>query len=182
MRWRLSSSRGVAGALMVGVLTMAVVGVSAATTSASAPRVVAHTPYPACTAGGLVNWINTQSNGAAGTIYYQLMFTNLSGHTCTLLGYPGVSAVNIGNVQIGQPAVRESAPIHPYVLVEGGSVFANFGIMETAFFTPSTCHPAHAAGVRVYAPNQTFAKIVPFPFATCNSTSMSNLRIMPVQR
>ena len=35
-----------------------------------------------------------QGNGAAGTIYYPLEFTNLSGRTCSLYGFPGVSVID----------------------------------------------------------------------------------------
>jgi len=171
----------VAALMLSTAATVAVVADSAATTAPTSAHVVAHTPYPACTAGGLDNWINTQSNGALGTIYYKLMFTNFSGHACTLLGYPGVSAVNIVNAQLGQPAVRSGSSVHPYVLIQGGSVFANFGITHASFYPAATCRPTTAAGLRVYAPNQVYAKIIPFPFATCNSTSMSNLKIYPVQ-
>jgi hypothetical protein len=35
---------------------------------------------------------------------YYLEFTNLSGHACTLAGYPGVSAVGLSGGQLGSPA------------------------------------------------------------------------------
>lgn len=48
-----------------------------------------------CTTAGLVVWLNTQTNHAAGSAYYELEFTNLSGRGCVLRGYPGVSAANL---------------------------------------------------------------------------------------
>jgi Domain of unknown function (DUF4232) len=38
-----------------------------------------------------VVWLNTQADHAAGSSYYELEFTNLSGHACALQGFPGVS-------------------------------------------------------------------------------------------
>jgi len=48
--------------------------------------------------------MDTQGDGAAGSVYYTLQFTNLSGHACTLRGYPGVSAVSLSGHQLGAPA------------------------------------------------------------------------------
>jgi hypothetical protein len=44
------------------------------------------------------------SDRAAGSIYYHLEFTNLSGRACTLVGYPGVSAINLSGHQLGSAA------------------------------------------------------------------------------
>ncbi|HEV8220728.1 MAG TPA: DUF4232 domain-containing protein, partial [Streptosporangiaceae bacterium] len=73
----------------------------AATASTAAPAAAAS--IPACATGGLVVWISNVQ-GAAGTFYYTLNFTNLSGHACTLRGHPGVSTVNLSGSQIGRPA------------------------------------------------------------------------------
>jgi len=51
---------------------------------------------PACETPGLVEWLNTTGNGAAGSISYKLQFTNLSGHRCTLNGFPFVLGVGLG--------------------------------------------------------------------------------------
>src|SRR5262249_57737110 len=68
-----------------------------------APASPAAPAAPACSTGGLVVWINNVE-GAAGTLYYTLNFTNLSGHACTLRGHPGVSTVGLSGSQIGRPA------------------------------------------------------------------------------
>ena len=147
--------------------------------STSSATLTPHTPYPPCNESGLVIWIDTQGNGAAGTIYYELKFTNLSGHTCTTKGYPGVSAVTLAGHQLGPAAHRVSATVHALVLINGGSVMAHLGIVDAGNFSKSSCKPTTAAGLRVYAPNQTAAKIVPFPFLTC-SGNVSSLSIYPV--
>ena len=38
-----------------------------------------------------------------------------------------------------------------------------------------------AAGLRVFPPNQTQSKRVPFPFTACSKTGPLYLKIMPVQ-
>ncbi len=50
------------------------------------------------------------NNGAAGTIYTNIDFTNTSGSACVLEGYPGVSLVRAGSnagTQIGDAAKRD---------------------------------------------------------------------------
>src|SRR5437762_720024 len=64
-----------------------------------------------CTTGRLVVWMDTEGNGAAGSVFYKLQFTNLSSHRCTLFGYPGVSAVDLHGHRLGSPAARLNA--HP---------------------------------------------------------------------
>ena len=80
----------VAAAVVAG---LAISSAAYAATSSGTARAAASS-VPRCTASGLGAWIAVgQGNGAAGTIYYPLEFTNLSGHTCSLYGFPGVSAV-----------------------------------------------------------------------------------------
>jgi len=136
---------------------------------------------PACTTSGLDIWLNTQGNGAAGTIYYDLEFTNLSGSTCTLFGYPGVSATNLTGTQLGSAAVRIGATPQTVTLANGATATALVGIVEGGIFPPAQCGPVTAAGLRIYPPNQSQSKRVPFPFAACSKTGPQYLKIMPVQ-
>ena len=139
------------------------------------------TTAPACTTSGLDVWIDTQGNGAAGTIYYTLEFTNLSGSTCTLFGYPGVSATNLSGTQLGSAAVRIGATPTTVTLANGATATAPLGITQTAFYPPAQCGPTTAAGLRVYPPNQTQSRRVPFPFGACSKAGPQYLKIMPVQ-
>ena len=136
---------------------------------------------PACATSGLDVWLNTQGQGAAGTIYYNLNFTNLSGSTCTLFGYPGVSATNLGGTQVGSAAIRLSATPHTVTLTNGATAFALVGIVQAGIFPPSQCGPVTAAGLRVFPPNQTQSAKVPFPFAACSKTGPLYLKVLPVQ-
>ncbi len=76
----------------------------AADTSRAAPAAVR-----ACTADDLGVWVAVaQLDGAAGSVYYPLQFTNLSRHACAMRGFPGVSAVDRNLHQLGSPAGRDS--------------------------------------------------------------------------
>ena len=135
-----------------------------------------------CTSSGLVEWLNTQPNGAAGTIYYSLEFTNLSGHACTLRGYPGVSGITLGGAQLGSAASRSTGtPKKTITLAPGKTAASALGITEVGNFPASSCHPTTAAGLRVYAPNQTAAKSIPFPFGACAKTGDLYLSVQAVR-
>jgi hypothetical protein len=152
------------------VLACAVVaegGAPAATTAAS------------CRTSELVVWVDTTSNATAGSTYVTLKFTNQSGRACTLSGYPGVSAVDLQGHQIGSPGSRNPSPTHVRTLANGDTVSAVLRIAVAGNYPASTCRPRAAAGVRVYPPNQTVAKIVPLPFQACSRTGP---RILAVNR
>jgi hypothetical protein len=150
--------------------------------SASSPEATARTAAPACATSGLDLWLDTSGTGAAGTIYYQLHFTNLSGSTCTLLGFPGVSGVTLNGTQLGSAAARNhSFTPHLVTLTNGATATAIVGITQVSLFPPATCGPVTAAGLRVFPPGQTASKIVPFPFGACAKTGPVYLSTMVVK-
>jgi len=138
----------------------------AAQTSSAGAAAVA----PACETPGLVEWLNTTGNGAAGSISYQMQFSNLSGHRCTLNGFPFVFAVGLAGHQIGRRASFDRS--HPPLSVTiraGQTATAVLRLEEVGDFTPSACKPRTAAGLEVFPPNQTTSKTIPFPFAACST-------------
>jgi Protein of unknown function (DUF4232) len=161
---RITAAAAVAGAIMLAPAVAL-----ASSGSPARPDTGAFTPL--CQTPGLVVWLDTQGNGAAGTIFYKLNFTNLSGRACTLNGFPFVFAVNLAGRQVGPRAVFRTPPSPRLVrLANGKTATAVLGIVETGNFTPSACRPVTAAGLRVFPPNQTRSKVVPFPFSTCSRT------------
>src|SRR5690348_3849939 len=76
----------------------------------------ARTAAPACITSRLVVWLNTNGDGAAGSVYYHLQFTNLATRACSLRGYPGVSGVGLSGRQIGSPAARNPSPVRTLTL------------------------------------------------------------------
>jgi hypothetical protein len=137
---------------------------------------------PLCATSKLVIWINTEGNGAAGSIYYNLEFTNLGATSCVVQGYAGVSAVNLAGHQIGSPASRDRAFTPTLItLGHGESAKAILQVAETGNYPPSFCKAGTAAGLRVYPPGQAVSKVVPFPFSACMSSGESYLHIEGVQ-
>ncbi|HEY4348762.1 MAG TPA: DUF4232 domain-containing protein [Gaiellaceae bacterium] len=132
----------------------------------------------ACSTSGLVVWLDTQGDGAAGSTYFKLKFTNQSGRTCTLKGYPGVSGIALSGHQLGSPATRSHATAARAVrLVNGGTVAATLRIVQAGNFPAHACRVVSASGLRVYPPGQTAARIVPFPFPACSQAGPAYLQV-----
>jgi Protein of unknown function (DUF4232) len=125
---------------------------SAPATSAS-PAVTG--PSPCATSD--LNVSLGPSNGAAGSVYQTIVFTNRSGVTCTLYGYPGVSLVSAPPyTQIGLAAQRSSTtPVKVITLASGAAASAVLRVVDALNFGPATCSPTKAAFLRIYPPNQT---------------------------
>jgi hypothetical protein len=174
-------SRGLVGASAVAAV-VAVLSLAGGPAGAATPAAAA-TP-PACQTHGLVVWINTTGNGTAGTIFYTLNFTNLSGHPCMLRGFPGVSAVNLRGGMLGKAGTRVSGQtVKAVTLTTGHTAKAVLGIVEIGALSPTACPPTLAAGLRVFPPNQTASKVIPFPFQACGRAGgPAFLRIRPVTR
>ena len=152
---------------------------SAGAAQSAEPAGAARTAAPACTTPGLVIWLSG-GDAAAGTAYYKLEFTNLSGSTCTLFGYPGVSGVSLTGAQIGPSAIRTGTAPSLVTVANGATATATLGIVDVGLYPKSKCGPVTAAGVRVYPPNQTKSKVVPFPFGACTK-NVTYLNIAPMQ-
>jgi hypothetical protein len=134
---------------------------------------------PMCTTAGLDVWLNTAGEGTAQGTIHDLNFTNLSGHACRIAGFPGVSAVDLAGHGIGRPARRDAS--HPgLVLANGATATAALLIVNVSKFQASACGPVLAAGLRVYPPNRTASRIVPFPFRACSHSAPVFLLIQAV--
>jgi hypothetical protein len=139
----------------------------AAPTARSAPVA---TRTLSCTTSGLVIWLNVPpGNQGAGHAYYYLEFTNLSGHACTLRGYPRVSAVSLAGRQLGSPAAIDSYRTSLVRLASGATATAELEITEPGVIG-AACGPVLSAGLRVYPPHQARAKVIPYPFPACSHT------------
>lgn len=145
-----------------------------------APHVVS---TPACETPGLVIWLDTNGNGAAGSVFYNLQFTNLSGHACTLNGFPFIHAIDLSGHLTGRRAAFTSATPHTVTLKEGATVKAVLQIVQVGNFPASQCKPTTAAGLQVFPPNQTRSKEIPFPFGACsNKNGPVFMRVAPVTK
>jgi Protein of unknown function (DUF4232) len=137
----------------------------AATSSGASPAAI-----PRCSASSLGVWVAvSQGNGAAGTIYYPLEFTNLSHHTCYLYGYPGVSALDLYGRQLGSPA--DWGSLHGARIVNlapGATAHTVLGYHDAVVGTSPGCATVRlAAYLRVYPPGQRSATNAAFPVEAC---------------
>src|SRR5262245_29389213 len=152
------------------MVVVATGAVSSASTIAGAPAATARAAQPpGCATRNLVVWLDTNGDAGAGSVHYELEFTNLSRSSCVLRGYPGVSAVDLVGRRLGAPASRNASnPVRSIVVAPGGNASAALKIANTDVFPSPRCRSTTAAGLRVYPPNQTASKIVPYPFRACS--------------
>ncbi len=136
----------------------------------------------ACSASTTVVWAGEEpGGGAAGSVYYRIEFTNLSGQSCTLSGYPKVSAVDLGGKRIGAAAkTMTGAKARAVTLAPGDTATATLQIVEALNYPTAKCKPTMAAGLRISVPGGSGAKDAPLAFETCASTASKTLSVGPV--
>ena len=133
-----------------------------ATASATAPPVSG--PKPCAT----VNLSVTlgANDGAAGSTYYPVHFTNRGAASCMISGFPGVSFVAPGNgKQVGAPAVRSAGNNGTVTLASGSEATAVLQVANYQAFSAGACAPVAVSGFRVYPPGNTAATYVALPGA-----------------
>src|SRR6516225_7560501 len=123
-------------AVIAGCCAILLPGVALAASAAPAQS-VPHATAPGCETPGLVIWLDTYGNGAAGSIFYNLEFSNLSGHTCTLNGFPFINAVSLNGSLLGRHAGITGGPAHQLILNQGQTVTAALQIVNVLNFTTS---------------------------------------------
>jgi hypothetical protein len=95
------------------------------------------------------------SDAAAGTVSYDITFTNTGKRACTLGGFPGVSLVNDNGNQIGSPAQRATNYIEKKLtLTPNQKVKAVVSVANDGNFDPGVCKEG-ATKLRVYPPSDT---------------------------
>ena len=131
---------------------------ASATQAASSPAVASAsaTATSGCATSALLVRLGVAEGYAGGTDYV-IDFTNQSGTTCTMYGYPGVSLVTgPPYAQIGLAAQRDNtAPVKQVTLLPGAMATDQLRIADALNFPSSTCHPTTATHLKLYPPNQT---------------------------
>lgn len=102
-------------------------------------------------------------DAGAGNLYRYLVFTNRSGTTCHLTGFPGVSLLDSDGRQIGAPATREHNGYTPVVLRPGGTASDTIHTVNHQ----GTCLPT-STSVRVYPPGNRASVVVPGEITNCH--------------
>ena len=175
------TTRAARRGLAAVAITCAAVLVPTAALAASGGRAAAARPAtvnqpppavaPRCATGALTVWLGIPGNGAAGSISYQLELSNTSARTCTLYGFPGVSAVSPNGSQLGRAASRDyTDPIRLVTLRRGATAHVLLKVVDVGNFPPASCHPATAVALRVYPPNDRRSLEVPLSFRACRKS------------
>jgi hypothetical protein len=182
----------VAGTAVAGLaITSAAFAASSSAASAGpgAAR-VASAAIPKCAALGQHGYVSVwvadgQANGAAGTIYYPLEFTNLSGHSCSMHGFPGVSAISRSGRQLGSPARWRSGGGTPRTVIvrQGATVHATLAYSDAVVGSVTGCDPVSTTSeLRIYLPDQrsaTFAFF--FDLKACSHAGPIYLGVGPIK-
>src|ERR1700761_2732288 len=92
-----ATARVISPALLIPAVALAAPGGSSHTAAAAAAK---------CAASDLTAWLGVPGDAGAGHVNYQLEISNVSHHTCSLVGFPGVSAVG-RHGQLGSAAQRD---------------------------------------------------------------------------
>jgi Protein of unknown function (DUF4232) len=179
---RITAVIAAASAGLIAV-TASVAGSSGAVLAADTARTTA-AAVPACTADNLGVWVAvSQLDGAAGSAFYPLQFTNLGRHACAMRGFPGVSAVNRNGHQLGSPAGWDhTRPVRTVVLAPGATAHSVLRYGDVTVATAPGCHPVSSmVELRVYPPGQRQATYAALSMEACSHTGPVYLDVTPVQ-
>ena len=136
---------------------------------------------PACATSGLSASVGA-GNGAAGSTYFPINFTNTSGSACGLYGFPGVSFVTATGSQVGAAATED--PTYPRQLVTlaaGATAHATLRVVDAGNYSPKTCHPVTVSRIKVYPPNQTTSLYISLAASACTNATLQILTVQTVQ-
>jgi hypothetical protein len=124
-----------------------------------------------CTAADL-NLAIGPAGAAAGSFYYPLEFTNVSGAACTMDGYPAVGFVTApGGAAIGSFGTRDPAfPAEPVTLAPGVTVHASLQVAVAANYPAQVCDPVAAHWLEVYPPGSLRPLYASFTAQTCTGS------------
>ncbi len=109
------------------------------------------------------------AQGAAGSTFQVIDFTNISHSPCTLYGYPGVSLGSGKPVrQIGLAAAESHAtPPKLVTLAPGTAASAVLQIVHAVNVPAARCHLVTADYLQIYPPNQTTPAYLRYSSQTC---------------
>jgi Protein of unknown function (DUF4232) len=110
------------------------------------------------------------AQGAAGSTYQVIDFTNISNVSCTLYGYPGVSlAAGHPVTQVGLAAAEDPTTPRKLVTLAPGQVAnALLRIVDALNYPTSKCGPVKTQWIQVYPPNQTTPVYVAYNTTACS--------------
>jgi len=159
-----------------------------------------------CPTSGLEAWLGLGAASAAGgpggaspgnagppgaypghETYYALEFTNVSNRTCSLFGYPEVSAYRdspAGGRPIGGPiggtAIRDTSVRPKPVMLEPGAT-AHAVLRVAGDTEPAGCAEVTAEELRITLPRQARPSLVPAHIPVCTQRGHASLSVQAIQ-
>jgi hypothetical protein len=171
-------------AVAVTAIASAAILLPAVALASSASSAVASAPASVhrCFASELTVWLGSPGDAAAGSAYYDLELSNTSASTCTLFGFPGVSANN-GGRQLGSAAGRDhSRPSQLVTLRPGRTSHVLLQVTNVGNYPATVCKPVRAGNLRVFPPGAFTSIEMPFQggFGACIRRGPVYLHVTPV--
>lgn len=119
------------------------------------------------------------ASGAAGTIYYPLVFTNHAG-ACAIWGVPAIQPVGDARRPVGPRARNASIGEMParHVLAHGRAVSVGFGVSETGNYSRASCAPRLARGVVVSLAPFVKPTYVALVISVCTRVASTSTRLL----
>ena len=118
-------------------------------------------------------------SGAAGTIYYPLVFTN-HGAECAIWGVASLQPVGDARRPVGPRARNASMGEMParHVVAHGRAVSVGFGVSETGNYSRAACAPRVARGVVVSLAPFVKPTFVPLVISVCTRLASTSTRLL----
>lgn len=179
-----SGSSGSNGAAASSSSASAASSTAAPTGHASSAAVNPNVPGgpPGCATRDLKATVGV-AQGAAGSVYQVIDFTNIGTASCSLYGYPGIALAGGSPVtQIGMAASRSPQAGPALVTLKPGAV-ANtlLRITEAQNYPTSKCSPMASTYLQIYPPNQTTPIYLGYKSTGCSATGVNLLTVSVVQ-
>lgn len=157
---------------------------SSPATAASSPAATPAAAGPAACATSDLKATTGVAQGAAGSVYQSIDFTNIGTTTCTMYGYPGVALATgtAPSTQIGAAATRSTPPGPSVVTLKpGGVANAVLRVVQAENYPTATCGPVASAYLQIYPPGQTAAIYLAYKSTGCSASGVKVLTIGVVQ-
>jgi hypothetical protein len=171
----------VAAAVSAGVVCATAAGASAGGPTMAQPGTSAKQWGPPCWPYQLRPAI-VESEGAAGSTYLTMSYTNVGRFSCTTKGYPRVDFVNAHGRRIGATAARSPGDANPVTIAPGATV--TFVVREVHAGIPAGCDTARtytpAAGLRIMPPGGGPGRLVKLTDNACVNPSVQQLYVGPL--
>lgn len=157
------SRRGIAASLTAVLAGLATAGATWSVTTAAQASQATSSPRT-CAVSDLYLSMG-RKEGAAGSLYWPVRFTNTSTTRCVLRGYPGVSVLDTAHRQVGPAATRSGRSYSTVTLAPAHSASAVIRTTNGPVGGPCLRTGSY---LRIYPPASHTAVLVPADWKICS--------------